>query len=538
MNANLIQQAVLGSPDAWSLLLRSGAERLVGAANYQPTLTELTKNDFCEKDAREAFTPREAKALLKRVELGRYTCYLVHASRLNKKFRANLVVNFLKQFKMEKLSSKSTNEAIATLCGNVGCWLCRFKAFREGAFYFTSLFHTQRLPPKQAEEEELRVWKSGDSFERRQALEALHARNPDRARELLAKALPKAKDRETLIYALSVGLSAKDETFLEQIVAGKDENMREAAFLLLCKIPTSQRSLAMQKRAEAVLNGDVLQYDADCELAGFEKDQYPLTIGIVASLPLQYWTKKHNLSPMELCQKYPCSLENEPLYIGWFSAFLYDLVDFTLDDYYRADDVKKYIQSTPCADEWISVFLAFCKYLTGITIDPELEGERGAVVEEVLEELQSLLYECGGEVVSQVKDLAADIESKHSDESLGSHCFSRKSDSFLDYSIYEPKPWSEEYMEDYFRHIFEDRVGVCKESILFDLGFFSPEWRKKIVQMVKKNPLALRDSDWSPVSVLRLNQFVATSAEEITAAAEELYAAVEEYIACFGEFSD
>ena len=160
MNANLIQQAVLGSPDAWSLLLRSGAERLVGAANYQPTLTELTKNDFCEKDAREAFTPREAKALLKRVELGRYTCYLVHASRLNKKFRANLVVNFLKQFKMEKLSSKSTNEAIATLCGNVGCWLCRFKAFREGAFYFTSLFHTQRLPPKQAEEEELRVWKN------------------------------------------------------------------------------------------------------------------------------------------------------------------------------------------------------------------------------------------------------------------------------------------------------------------------------------------------------------------------------------------
>ncbi len=61
---------------------------------------------------------------------------------------------------------------------------------------------------------------------------------------------------------------------------------------------------------------------------------------------------------------------------------------------------------------------------------------------------------------------------------------------------------------------------------------------EKIVQMVKKNPLALRDSDWSPVSVLRLNQFVAACAEEITAAAEELYAAVEEYIACFGEFSD
>ena len=161
MNADLIQEAVVGSSDAWSLLLRCGSENLDAAANYQPTKTKLTKNDYCKKETTETLSEDEAKAALKPgefVDLNRSASYVVNASRLNKKLPNVLAVDFFYKFKRYTFFSKSTYEAIASLTGNAGSWLWGFDEFREELkSYYPTLFHTLRLAPKEAEKADVLV---------------------------------------------------------------------------------------------------------------------------------------------------------------------------------------------------------------------------------------------------------------------------------------------------------------------------------------------------------------------------------------------
>jgi hypothetical protein len=546
MNADLIQEAVVGSSDAWSLLLRCGSENLDAAANYQPTKTKLTKNDYCKKETTETLSEDEAKAALKPgefVDLNRSASYVVNASRLNKKLPNVLAVDFFYKFKRYTFFSKSTYEAIASLTGNAGSWLWGFDEFREELkSYYPTLFHTLRLAPKEAEKAELRIWKSGDSIDERvDALRALRRRDPNRARELLAKWVSKEdrkrkrkyvrdRSKENFLNALAVGLSIKDEPFLEKTIADKiddqhdDEiNARRVAFLLLCKIPDSQRSLAMQERAEAVLRGEVPEYDAECQLAQFSKIEYPLIVDIAASLPLQYWTEARGRSPKQLAQKYPCAEEHEPLYIGWLKAFINDVCDFR--DKNKLDDPQEIIQSSPGADEWISVFLDFWEYLTEFTTYADMEEQRYFSVIDALANLKELLSRCGSKVAFQLGERGAENKPENLFSSFDPGVY------FRDYSMFEPKPWSEAFMKSYFQHVDENRVPGFETAIVFDMGFFSPKWRKKIVQLAKERPELQQQSSWFYPATLQEICYNPTTAEE-------LYAAVEEYIACFGEFSD
>lgn len=86
-------------------------------------------------------------------------------------------------------------------------------------------------------------------------------------------------------------------------------------------------------------------------------------------------------------------------------------------------------------------------------------------------------------------------------------------------------------MKSYFQHVDENRVPGFETAIVFDMGFFSPKWRKKIVQLAKERPELQQQSSWFYPATLQEICYNPTTAEE-------LYAAVEEYIACFGEFSD
>ena len=526
MNANLVQQAVLGSPDAWPLLLSVGAERVAAAAKYQPVQTELTKDDFCKKDARETLAKDEVAAALRPAELvssDRYASYVVNASRLNKRLPNSFVVKFLKIFKPRALLQKSSYEAIAAFCGDVGGWLCGFDAFQHDPdIFLPSLFRTLRLAPEDAEEAELKLWDRGCLYCRLAALRALRRRNPDKARELLAAALPQEKDaaKIKLVDSLAVGLSAKDEPFLEELVAGKGRDLRGAAFRLLCKIPTSQRSLTMQERAEAVLRGEVPEYDADCKLAQFANDEYSLAVDIVQSIPLRYWTEKRQLSPAKLRQKHPCSPETEPVYIGWLNAFTLDVYHYDLES--ELDAPQEIVRSTPRADEWIGVFVAFWNYLTGITTYAQMKEQRVRPIAYALVNLKELLCRFGGDVAFQMNDLAV--------KNILFTSFNRGI-YYRDYAKFEPKPWSEEFMNSYFQHIVENQTPGFETAIVYDLGFFSPKLREKIVQLTKERSELQRQSGWyDPVTMKEIWYNPALP--------EELYTAVEDYVACFGEITD
>lgn len=501
MNANLVQQAVLGSPDAWPLLLSVGAERVAAAAKYQPGKTELTKDDFCEKDAQEILSEREALAAIKPGEIlrgYRYDPYVVKLSRLNKRFPDNLVPRFLRIFKEDSELSGKGRDAVASLCGNVWRWFSQFSAFRKEAdIDVLDNLNTQQLTPEQAKERALRDLKSEAPYRRFSALLGLREYNPDEARELLAKATPKElnDDKGLLVRALARGLSANDEPFLEEIVASGGDDARAEAFRLLCEIPTSPRSIALRERAEAVLRGEVPEYDAECKIAQFSEDEYLFPIDIIRLVPIKYWTETHNLSPKELGQKYPCSRENEAVYIGWLYA-----------SYHTPEDELD--------DEWTSVFLDFWKYLIDL---PEFsrseikKGRRYDAIENAFRLLVGFLYRRGG------MEAALQMDNTEPGEKTIKYYTNFGREGYFTEN-YEPKPWSEEYMSAYFQCVVENRMPSREHVIVYDLGSFSREWREKIVQLSKEDPrLQKKRYQYAPDT------------------AEKLFAAIEDFVACFGE---
>ena len=144
MDADIVRQAVLGTPDAWTLLLRAGAESLLDAVRFQPEQKKLTEDDFCEEDNLETLSEREVRAALKFARNVNaalsglpYMCLRndalcdVLSNRLIKRVPTNRVVQFMRLCRRIDEQRKSTHSVVAQLCGNVGSWLAGFKALLD-----------------------------------------------------------------------------------------------------------------------------------------------------------------------------------------------------------------------------------------------------------------------------------------------------------------------------------------------------------------------------------------------------------------------
>ncbi len=101
-------------------------------------------------------------------------------------------------------------------------------------------------PPEEA-------WVSGTPEERLAALKALRGSEPDRARELLAERWASEPRRAGLLEALAVGLSAKDQAFLEQAVRDPRREVRQSARKLLARLPSSGFAQRMLERAQGCI---------------------------------------------------------------------------------------------------------------------------------------------------------------------------------------------------------------------------------------------------------------------------------------------
>lgn len=84
-------------------------------------------------------------------------------------------------------------------------------------------------------------WPDGTLEQRADALRRLRELAPAAARERLAAALPElpANERADLLAALAVGLSGDDEALLEQALADRSRDVRQAAAALLLHLPAS-----------------------------------------------------------------------------------------------------------------------------------------------------------------------------------------------------------------------------------------------------------------------------------------------------------
>jgi hypothetical protein len=86
-----------------------------------------------------------------------------------------------------------------------------------------------------------RQWDEGNSTQRAAYLRGLRARDPSRARSLLAERLGElpAKERLELVEVLDVGLEAADEAMLEPLLKDRSKDVRQTAAGLLARLPGS-----------------------------------------------------------------------------------------------------------------------------------------------------------------------------------------------------------------------------------------------------------------------------------------------------------
>ncbi len=122
------------------------------------------------------------------------------------------------------------------------------------------------------------AWHDGGLDQRREALGELRRRDPEGARALLEESWPDeaAQDREKLLPVLEHGLSMADEPFLEAALDDSISKVREAAALLLSRLPESRYAGRMAERA-----GEVLSLSAK---KGLVRDKVRLEVALPGEL--------------------------------------------------------------------------------------------------------------------------------------------------------------------------------------------------------------------------------------------------------------
>lgn len=100
------------------------------------------------------------------------------------------------------------------------------------------------------------MWETGELKDRLEALRSLRAADPDRARELMISTwkTDPGEQRISFIDTLTIGLSAADENFLEEVaLQDRRKEIRLKAAQMLAAIPTSR----LTERARAHLRGAI-----------------------------------------------------------------------------------------------------------------------------------------------------------------------------------------------------------------------------------------------------------------------------------------
>ncbi len=145
--------------------------------------------------------------------------------------------------------STALRPALVTVGGERGRWLARQNPAWAWAARATPI-GTPVLPPDATTH-----WEEGGAAERLDLLRAARAADPAQGRDRLAAswAGEKADFRAEAVAALAVGLSARDEVFLDVALTDRSAAVRVAAALLLARLPGSALAARMGERAMPLL---------------------------------------------------------------------------------------------------------------------------------------------------------------------------------------------------------------------------------------------------------------------------------------------
>ncbi|RZU49155.1 SWIM zinc finger protein [Krasilnikovia cinnamomea] len=185
------------------------------------------------------------------------------------------------------------------------------------------------------------VWRTGSPGERLAYLARMRADDPDAARDQLVAGwdTEAPEERARFVAALSAGLSAADEAFLERVLDDPRREVREAALELLRRLPASGLSRRMARRAHAAVRlertrgGERLVVDPPQTLdPALRRDGVGATpargmgIGawlleeVVAGTPLDTWTTALHRDPAAVVELGRGHDWATPLLHGWAKA--------------------------------------------------------------------------------------------------------------------------------------------------------------------------------------------------------------------------
>jgi hypothetical protein len=195
------------------------------------------------------------------------------------------------------------------------------------------------------------IWQTGEPPARLLYLQRLRKTSPQQARELLAATWKEEgpEDRAALLGALSVGLSAEDEPFLEDALDDKRKEVRRTAADFLARLPASALVGRMTERAMPFLkfsageSGSVLRLKkakkpaleillpAECDKAmlrdGIEpKAQAALgekawwLVQILQIVPLNTWTAAWHCEPADILSASFAGEWKKELFEAWTRA--------------------------------------------------------------------------------------------------------------------------------------------------------------------------------------------------------------------------
>lgn len=206
---------------------------------------------------------------------------------------------------------KELREQALPLLGERGCWLSRHNPKWNWAY--EGLNDKIVLSVEQLES----TWQEGTLKQRVEALRQQRLFDPSTARQWLQHAWKKERvdTRAPLLEILALNLSPNDETFLEQALDDRSEQIRVIAARLLAMLPSSAFIQRMRTYADALLNyqdGKIsVHTPATLDKNWVRDGLFPKVENTFSSinsacqrileyLPFTYWEEHFSLSPQQL----------------------------------------------------------------------------------------------------------------------------------------------------------------------------------------------------------------------------------------------
>lgn len=312
------------------VLLAAGGLSLIRKAGFQPPVPALPNDALPTAPAETlpALGPLGAQLLQQMLE-GTYTTllsgFLSDLHQHGRRVPYHLLVHLL----THAHSRPNLYGSVTAVLGQRGLWLAAqnpaWQAITEAG---------------QATDEA--AWETGTTRQRVRYLEALRRTRLEQARDLLAAALPQepAKNQALLLATLHESLSATDTALLEQYLASKSKEVREAARLLLARVPGSPLVERVWQRTEPLLRlkSTLLNKKLLVELPEAAWDKAWLADGIeqrdarfqgykaallgqlLALLPPQRWATHWNLAPAKILNLAADTEWAALLFNGWAEA--------------------------------------------------------------------------------------------------------------------------------------------------------------------------------------------------------------------------